>query len=151
MPSSNMTSSSKLGHTLPSRSVRTWARTTRRSGRVGHLRGPAGQDETIVLPGRRAGLAVQRVAPVPAQVLPLGPGHDEQVQARVADDRADRVHPRAAVGPDRAQERQSDAELVELPAPGVGQGGCCRLKSVQVIIWRTLRWLSLTSCVSDSG
>jgi hypothetical protein len=44
------------------------------------------------------------------------------------------MHPRGAVGPDRGQERQSDAEVVELPAPGVGQGGLLPLKSVQVII-----------------
>ena len=62
-------------------------------GRVGHLDGPTGQGEAVVLPGRRAGLAVQRVAPVSPQVLPLRSGHDEQVQARVADDRAHRVPP----------------------------------------------------------
>src|SRR4029077_1482514 len=119
--------------------------------RVGDLSGPAGQGESVVLAGRRAGLAVQRVAAVPAQVLPLGPGHDEQVQARVADDRADRVHPRGAVGPDRGQERQSDADMVELLAPGVGQGGLLPLEVGPRDHLANATPVSLTSCVSDSG
>jgi hypothetical protein len=91
-----MTSSSKLGQDLGADHLP--------QRRFGYLPGPAGQGEAVVLAGRRAHLAVQRVTPVPAQVLPLGPGHDEQVQARVADDRADRVHPRGAVEPNRGQE-----------------------------------------------
>src|SRR4029077_17288273 len=119
--------------------------------RVGDLAGPAGQGEAVVLARRRASLAVQRVAPVPAQVLLFGPGHDEQVQARVADDRADRVHPRGTVGPDRGQEGQSDAELVELPAPGVGQGGLLPVEVGPGDHLADPTPLSLTSCVSDSG
>ena len=42
------------------------------------------------MPGRRAGFAVQRVTPVPAEVLLLGSRADEQVQSGRADDRADR-------------------------------------------------------------
>src|SRR5690349_12382934 len=98
--------------------------------RVRDLAGPAGEGEAVVLPGRRADLAVQRVAPVPAQVGLLGPGDDEQVQSGRADHRADRVHPRAAVGTDGGQEAQADAELVEVLAPGLGQGGLLPLELV---------------------
>jgi hypothetical protein len=116
---------------------------------IGHFAGPAGHGEAIVLPRRRAGLAVQRVAPVPAQILPLGAGDDEQVQARVTDNRAHRVHPRAAVRPDRGQERQADAEVVELPAPRVGQGGLLSLELVPGHHFQDATPLSLTPCVSD--
>jgi hypothetical protein len=48
------------------------------------------------------------------------------------------VHPRGAVGPAGGQERQADAVLVELPAPGVGQRRLLSFEFVQVIISRTL-------------
>jgi hypothetical protein len=48
---------------------------------VRDLGGQAGEGEAVILPGRRAGLAVQRVAPIPAQVVLLGAGDDEQMQS----------------------------------------------------------------------
>ena len=37
--------------------------------------------------------------------------------------------------PDGSQERQADADLIELAAAGLGEGGLLRSNSVQVIIW----------------
>ncbi|HEX6526763.1 MAG TPA: hypothetical protein VF070_43130 [Streptosporangiaceae bacterium] len=66
---------------------------------------------------------MQRVSSVAAQVLLLRAGHYQDVQARVADDRAHGMHPRPAVGPHRGQESQADPELMKLgPARG-GEGG----------------------------
>src|SRR5690348_4322679 len=97
---------------------------------VRDLGGEAGEGEAVVLLGRRAGIAVQRVAPVPAQVVLLGAADDEQVQPGRADHRAYRVYSRTAVGPDGGQEAQADAEMVELLAPGLGQGGLLLLELV---------------------
>ena len=85
--------------------------------------GAAGYREAVVLARRRERLAVQRIAAVAAQVAALRAGQDEHVQARGADDRADRVHPRAAVGADRGEKAEAEAVLVELPAAGLGERG----------------------------
>jgi hypothetical protein len=53
-----------------------------------------------------------------------------QVQPGRADHRAHRVHARAAVRPDGGQEGQADADLVEMPAPGLGQGRLLPLELV---------------------
>ena len=144
-----MGSSSKPGQTFPSRSARTCPRTTPGGLGVGHLAGAADDREAVVMPGRRARLAVQRVTPVPAQVLLLGSRADEQVQSGRADDRADRVHARAAVAPDGGQEAQPDAELVELPAARVRQGGLVPLELGPGDHVADATPVSLTSCVSD--
>ena len=94
---------------------------------------------------------MQCVTPVPAQVLLLGSGADEQVQSGRADDRADRMHTRAAVGPDGGQEGQSDAELVELPAARVRQGGLLTLELGPGDHVADATRLLLTSDVSDPG
>src|SRR5689334_9623287 len=117
--------------------------------RVRDLGGPAGEGEAVVLPGRRASLAVQRVAPVPAQVVLLGPGDDEQVQPGRADHRAHRVYTRAAVVPDGGQEGQPDAELVEMLAPSAGQGGLLPLEFVPCDHAEDVTRASLTWAVSD--
>ncbi|HLN67648.1 MAG TPA: hypothetical protein VK280_10270 [Streptosporangiaceae bacterium] len=143
-----MGSSSKPGQTFPSRSARTCPRTTRAvSASVTSRARP--MTEAVVMPGRRARLAVQRVTPVPAEVLLLGSRADEQVQSGRADDRADRVHARAAVAPDGGQEAQPDAELVELPAARVRQGGLVPLELGPGDHFADATPVSLTSCVSD--
>jgi hypothetical protein len=94
---------------------------------------------------------VQRVTLVPAEILLLGSRLDEQVKSGRADDRADRVHARAAVGPDGGQEGQADAELVELPAARVRQGGLVPLEFGPGDHVADATRLSLTSAVSDPG
>ena len=90
---------------------------------VGHLAGAARDGEAVVLPGRRARLAVQGEAAVPAQILPFGSGDDQHVQPGRADHRAHRVHAGTAVGPNGGQEGQADPVLVELLAAGGRQSG----------------------------
>jgi hypothetical protein len=118
---------------------------------VGHLPGAAGDREAVVLPGRRARLAVQRVTPVPAQVLLLGSRLDEQVQSGGADDRTDGMNARAAVWPDGGQEGQADAELVKLPAARVRQCGLVPLELGPGGHLADATRLLLTSSVSDPG
>jgi hypothetical protein len=81
----------------------------------------------------------------------LGPGADQQVQPGRADDRADRVHARAAVAPDGGQEGQADPVLVELPAARVGQVGLLPLEFAPGDHVADAIRVSLTSGVSDSG
>jgi len=71
----------------------------------------------IVLAGER----VQRVPAVPVEIGLLGPWHDKGVQAALVDERAHRVHPRAAIAADRCQERQSHPELVQQRPSRLGQ------------------------------
>jgi hypothetical protein len=94
---------------------------------------------------------VQRVTPVPAEILLLGSRLDEHVQSGRADDRADGVQARAAVGPDGGQEGQADAVLVELPAARIRQGGLVPLEFGPGGHVKDAIGLSLTSAVSDPG
>jgi len=117
--------------------------------RIGHLAGAAGHREAVLLPRRRTSLAVQRVAPVPAQVGLLGPGDGEHVQPGGADHRAHRVHPRAAVGPDGGEKAQADVPLIDLPPPLGRQGRLLALEFRPGHHAADVTRLSLTPHVSD--
>ncbi|MBV9447958.1 MAG: hypothetical protein JO345_18905 [Streptosporangiaceae bacterium] len=93
---------------------------------------------------------MQRVPPVAAQVLLLRAGHYQDMQARVADDRAHGMHPRPAVGPHSGQESQAYADLKKLgPARG-GEGGLAAGELGPSDHAADVTGLSLTTCVSDS-
>jgi predicted DNA-binding transcriptional regulator YafY len=64
---------------------------------------------------------VQRVAGIAAQVAPLRAGQDQHVQPGRADDRADRVHPGAAVLAHGGEEAEAEPVLVEVPAASRGE------------------------------
>ena len=66
---------------------------------------------------------MQRVAAVAPDVLQLRRRDDERQQSLFVEDRADRVHSRAAVGTDRRQEAEPHAELVEEITAGRRQLG----------------------------
>ena len=74
------------------------------------------------------------VAPVPVEVVALGRRDDEGVQA-VIDHGTEGVQPRPAVGPDRAEERETHAELIEQLLPGIGQVGTQRRELAPVQSW----------------
>ena len=61
----------------------------------------------------RAGIGVQRIAPVASQVFELEGGDDQAEKRLVRNDDADRVQPGSAVGPDGSEEGKADADLTE--------------------------------------
>ena len=83
--------------------------------------GPAADRERVLVVV--AGERVQGVTAVAQQVLALGGGLEEPDQGVADEQRADRVQPGGAVGPDGGQEGQADPELVQQPPAGLGQVG----------------------------
>jgi hypothetical protein len=118
--------------------------------RLGDLPCVADEREPVVLARRRAGLGVQGVTAVAAQVGPLGAGHDEDVQAIGAEHRAHRVHPRATVGAHGSEKRQADMDLVQLSAAGRRQDGLLMVEFGPGDHCPDATRLSLTPYVSDT-
>src|SRR5213083_3731659 len=75
----------------------------------GHVEG------VLVLRRRKA---MQRVAGIAAQVVPLERGREEGEEAIVSQERADRVNTRTAIAANRTEEPKSNAELVQKAATG---------------------------------
>jgi WYL domain len=92
---------------------------------------------------------VQRVAAIAAQVRLLRAGHDEDVQPGGTDDRAHRVHPRTAIGPDGGKETEADPDLIQLTATHLGEGGLQAFEFAPGDHLPDVTQVSLTSSVSD--